>query len=318
MVQYYPHTLAFGLFFSKMVNGAKRWLFTLNNYTDDDEQRIQQFVGNCEYLVYGHEVGESGTPHLQGYFVLHDRKTLSWIKRQLGDRLHLEVARGSPSQNRDYCTKEDAAFYEYGTLPGPQGKRNDWESYRDWLKEQDHRPTEKEITEAHPSIWGRYRRNAIALAHMYHPITDMVGDTPNAWQSALRDQLLEEADDRKVLFVVDPDGGQGKSWFCRWMYCKYPDQVQCIGMGKRDDMAHMIDSHKRIFLLNVPRGQMEYLSYPILEQIKDRMVSSPKYESEMKTMIHQPHMVVFSNEHPDESKMTEDRYVFFDVNGTYE
>jgi len=298
---------------------AKRWCFTLNNYTEDEEQLIGDFLDGeeVEYGIVGREVGEEETPHLQGYFVLQDTHVISWLHQRMGGRCHYTVARGSPTQNRDYCSKE-ADFDEYGDIPGPQGKRTDWERFRDWIKEQDHRPTEKEITEAFPGIWGRYRTNALALCAMYHPVIDMVDDTPTAWQATLRDKLLEEADDRKVLFVVDPDGGKGKSWFCRWMYCKFPEKVQVIGMGKRDDMAHMVDTHKSIFLLNVPRGQMEYLSYAVLEMIKDRLVSSPKYDSLVKTMLHKSHVVVFCNEAPDEEKMTSDRYDWFDCTAHYD
>lgn len=296
-----------------MPNGAKRWCFTLNNPTDDEEQALGDFSeeDDLQYLVYGRETGEGGTPHLQGYFIYKQRKTLAWIKSKLGSRVHLEVSRGTPSQASDYCKKE-GDYEEFGELPASSaGKRTDWERYRDWLKEQDGRPTEKQIAEAFPSIWGRYRSNSIALAQMYHPVRDMVPDTPFGWQRSLGDILGEPADDRKVLFVVDPEGGEGKSWFCRWLYMKLPDEVQILGMGKRDDMAHMVDTHKRIFLINVPRKQMERLQYTILEQLKDRLVSSPKYDSQVKEMMHQPHVVIFSNEVPDMKALTSDRYQFF-------
>jgi len=300
-------------------SNGKRWLFTLNNYTDDDEQTYGDFAEeHCEYCIIGKEVGEQGTPHFQGYFMLKEKHRLSWIKSRLGYRVHLEIARGTPTQNRDYCKKE-GNFEEIGEFPSSnQGKRNDWEAYRDWIKEQAKRPTESEITEAFPHIWGRYRTNALMLAAMYHPVVDMVGDTPKAWQATLRDKLLEEADDRKVLFVVDPEGDKGKSWFCRWMYCKFPDIVQIMGVGKRDDMAHMIDPHKKIFLINVARGQMEYLSYPILEMLKDRVVTSPKYDSHTKYMMNFVHVVVFCNEAPDEEKMSADRYDWFDCTAHYD
>lgn len=73
-------------------------------------------------------------------------------------------------------------------------------------------------------------------------------------------------------------------------------------------MAHMISPSKSVFLINVPRTQMEFLQYSILEMLKDRMVSSPKYNSRMKVLEQVPHVVVFSNEAPDLAKMTMDRY----------
>ena len=43
--------------------------FTYNNYTEADIIRIQGCIGQrgISYICYGREVGEQGTPHLQGY-----------------------------------------------------------------------------------------------------------------------------------------------------------------------------------------------------------------------------------------------------------
>jgi hypothetical protein len=70
-----------------------------------------------------------------------------------------------------------------------------------------------------------------------------------------------------------------------------------------------VDESKRIFLFNIPRGQMEYLQYSVMEQLKDRMVFSPKYQSSTKLLRFVPHVVVFCNEAPDMEKMTADRYI---------
>nr|AUF34970.1 putative replication-associated protein [uncultured virus] len=96
------------------------------------------------------------------------------------------------------------------------------------------------------------------------------------------------------------------------MLTQFPDKVQILSGGKRDDIAHAIDPSKQIFLFNVPRGGMEYLQYTILEQIKDRMVFSPKYNSQTKILRNRAHVVVFSNEMPDIEKMTHDRYDYFE------
>jgi len=73
---------------------------------------------DCEYLVVGKEVGESGTPHLQGYVCLKSKKAFTWLKKRLPEA-HLEVMKGSPQQAAVYC-KKDGDFEEYGTLPAGQ------------------------------------------------------------------------------------------------------------------------------------------------------------------------------------------------------
>lgn len=44
---------------------SKYWCFTINNWTPDD---VPEFK-NMEYLVFGREKGEDGTPHLQGKYL---------------------------------------------------------------------------------------------------------------------------------------------------------------------------------------------------------------------------------------------------------
>jgi len=109
---------------------SQYWCFTLNNYTDDDEEIIQAFAADeskCQYLVYGREVGDLGTPHLQGYLELKGRGTrMGTVKGYLhdaGSRMHLEPRKGKGWQAADYC-KKDGDVYEAGTPPAPP-KAND-------------------------------------------------------------------------------------------------------------------------------------------------------------------------------------------------
>lgn len=91
--------------------------FTLNNYNDESLANIRATLsGECVYGIVGREVGESGTPHLQGYCVFRRALRLPAIKDKLDPRVHLEIARGSPEANRRYCSK-DGKFDEYGELP---------------------------------------------------------------------------------------------------------------------------------------------------------------------------------------------------------
>jgi len=100
---------------------------------------------------------------------------------------------------------------------------------------------------------------------------------------------------------------------CRWALSKFPSKVQVLKIGKRDDLAYAIDETKRVFLFDVPREQMQYLQYSILEMLKDRMIFSPKYESGMKILPVSVQVIVFSNEQPNEEALTHDRYEIINV-----
>lgn len=94
---------------------AKRYVFTLNNYTETEENRLKDM--DCEWLIFGHEKGEQGTKHLQGAMTFEGRRSLNAIKK-LFPRMHIEVMKGSPQASKDYCTKEDATgYFEKGICP---------------------------------------------------------------------------------------------------------------------------------------------------------------------------------------------------------
>jgi len=91
--------------------------FTLNNYVEEEDlPRITAwFEQEAKYWIIGREVGDSGTPHLQGYASLKRRYTFDVIKHQLGPRAHLERANGTARQNRVYCSKS-GNFEEGGSI----------------------------------------------------------------------------------------------------------------------------------------------------------------------------------------------------------
>jgi len=303
-------------FFILFMSRGKAWCFTLNNYTDAEYRRIIEWGAGsqCEYLVVGRERGASGTPHLQGYVVLDVRKRMQQVKEALGNRVHLELARGTAAQNREYCTKEND-FSECGTLPVvSQGKRTDLDRFKSWVldyvADNGRRPSEREIALEHSSLWLRYQPRLMSLLDFLCPPQNLVDGDLRPWQLELFEELKEPCtDDRSIVFYYDIDGGKGKSWFCRYCFSKLERRVQLLSVAKRDDLAHAIDPTCDIFLINVPRLQMEYLRYEILESLKDRTVFSPKYQSGMKILAQTPHVVVFANEAPVESQMTADRYV---------
>lgn len=107
---------------------AQYWVFTLNNYTDAERALLDGLVesnSHVAFLSYGREVGESGTPHLQGHLELTTRMRVPQLKAILGQRVHLEVRRGSFDQAQEYVEKDgDVSSFGERVSKGA-GKRTD-------------------------------------------------------------------------------------------------------------------------------------------------------------------------------------------------
>lgn len=102
---------------------SKRFCFTWNNPESDHGAFLESFATvHCQYLVYGKEVGDSGTPHYQGFFTLKTKKRIPAL-RKLGVCCHLEPTKGTSLQASDYC-KKDGDYVEFGIPPIP-GQRTD-------------------------------------------------------------------------------------------------------------------------------------------------------------------------------------------------
>jgi len=293
---------------------SRHWVFTVNNWTSDDEDRLVTAAPSLTYLCFGYETSASGTPHLQGYAIFPRVKRPSEAKAVLGQRAHVEPKRGSPEQASTYC-KKDGLFKEFGECPRSAGSRGQFDTFIEWVMSRNDGkgsvPNDREIAQAFPALFVRYSRKLreLAIHHCPHPVLES-GTNLLPWQQTLHDVLINPPpDDRSILFYVDEEGGKGKSWFQRYMLSNYPDKVQILSAGKRDDIAHAIEAHKSIFLFNIPRQSMEYFNYNIIEQLKDKMVFSPKYDSCTKILNSTPHVVIFSNEEPKADALTEDRYI---------
>jgi len=132
---------------------SRGWCFTINNYTLDDEELVKALVSTSDfqYVVCGKEIGESGTPHLQGYCYWEQPKSHTQLKRWL-PRSHYSAARGSAQDNQAYCSKEQL-WFEEGTLPvGPKGQKDKWKEVITLAKAGDLQKIEDE----YPAIFLRY------------------------------------------------------------------------------------------------------------------------------------------------------------------
>lgn len=84
---------------------SKRWCFTYNNPPEGTLETMETLFNKfeCKYIM-GREVGESGTPHIQGY--IESAKKIRPIERFGIKEIHWEKCKGNREANLKYCAKD--------------------------------------------------------------------------------------------------------------------------------------------------------------------------------------------------------------------
>lgn len=108
---------------------CKTWAFTLNNYNDEDIERFKRYT--VSRLVVGKEIGEQGTPHLQGWITFKRGYRPSQLKK-LEPRVHWEFALTTDGEN--YCMK-DGTDVVINVDNRNQGQRTDLKAAVTYIKE---------------------------------------------------------------------------------------------------------------------------------------------------------------------------------------
>lgn len=296
---------------SKQGTQARRWCWTLNNYTEVEIVNIQKAAeSECvRYVVFGKETApETKTPHLQGYTEFKSAQRIVQIKKLFAtDRIHLEACKGTALENIKYCKKE-GNFWEHGTAAKSQNEK--YEALVNECKISDI-PT---ITEKFPEETIKNRNAVMATIDMFamKRRTDAVCEKikklkPHPWQQKILDDCDKEPDDRKVNWIVDPAGGGGKTTLIKMLIAKYGlDKVLWITGGDTKSIAHAWKG-ERIVCFNYSRSLEEAVNYNAIESIKDGLIFSPKFDSGKK-LFESPHLIVMSNFEPDQRKLTADRW----------
>lgn len=104
---------------TRTTSRSRKWCFTLNNYSQEDINKLTALVPEmATYLIFGKEIApSSGTPHLQGFIYFKQAISMNTIKRSTTlTTIHLEVARGTFTENITYCSK-DGDVTELGKRP---------------------------------------------------------------------------------------------------------------------------------------------------------------------------------------------------------
>lgn len=132
------------------------------------------------------------------------------------------------------------------------------------------------------------------------------------WQERVVEEIESEPDDRTINWIWEPSGNRGKSALVRYL-CIHHDAMLISGKGA--DVKYMIAQCKEppdIILYDIPRTARGYINYTALEEIKNGVFCSSKYESKM-VIMNSPHVFCFANFVPELDAMSEDRWKIIEI-----
>lgn len=289
------------------------YCFTINNPTDDETTVLtapfpSEGHAYLRCIVFQKEVGESGTPHFQGYVEFLVRTSIVKAKTYAGfERAHLERRRGSALQAADYCRKEPrlAGPWEFGSFALKSGTRSDLILFKQDI---DDGLTRDELWDKHPSIFARHphyvresleRRRVRALpVGPWEPRGD--------WQIGLAELLATPPHTREVYWYYCATGNSGKSTFARNQKNAY-----IITGGKQADIYYAYQ-YEPVVIFDWPREAEERVPYGVIEAFKNGYFLSTKYECIPKRFA-TPHVIIFANFQPDKSKLSLDRWNEYNI-----
>jgi len=129
------------------------------------------------------------------------------------------------------------------------------------------------------------------------------------WQQELLRLIREETpNSRSIYWIYDKIGNNGKSELCKFL--AWNKLSMYIQSGKASDIKNILMEKKnsRDICIDLSRSNENFVSYTVMEELKNGYIFSGKYEGGFK-FITTPNVFVFANFLPDLSKMSEDRWV---------
>ncbi len=312
---------------------TRRWCFTLFN---EDIEILQNKIRKLKahtairYCVVQSERGANDKLHLQGFISFKNQARTKYVKGILGNNAEVSAC-VNMEESIAYCKKEASATGQIKEEWGLQTNSTGGGDYRanfggrvaqvvDLLGEG---KNAKEIgamdTDLIPAMklanehFNEVRRiekvetdrlKAVArMALKLHP-----------WQKELKDKLDGPPDDREIIWIWEPLGRTGKSWFKNNYSNANPGEASFLTNGKTADMLHSSTKcmKARVFFLDLMRSTWtedgkNFVNYQALEEIKNGNFASNKYDGAVYTRD-SPHFVVFANCKPELKKLSLDRW----------
>lgn len=260
----------------KRCNPAKKWVMTWFgskdvDFLDLEKNTLIKFQDRCkEYCTiaqYQHEkCTKTGRHHLQGFVVFKEKKRPVSVFGDIDKTIHWEVMVAPLENSIRYTSKENTRIDD------------------DMV----------------------FKMN---VPRMVEKVTwEMLSDEVRDYIQPI---MEEPFDFRTIHWVYDEFGNWGKSLVQKYLVDNH-SAIMVAGAGK--DIAYAIKNYKETkdrwpdyVLCNIPKStKEEYISYGMLEQVKDGLVFSGKYESGQ-LRFPPVKLIVFANCKPAENQWSDDR-----------
>lgn len=205
-----------------MVTKSKYYLFVINNYTPADESKAEDFCKSdkVEFAIYQAEVGESGTPHLQGYICLRNRTTLPALSKAL-PRANLQARRGTHDEAKKYSSKEETrvrgpfTFGDDSGVPSKPGQRSDLLAIREALNSGN---TLADVADQYFGTFIRYHAGLRSYVSLRGPVrsvktrVEVHHGVPGAGKSHYARSKCDDAGIGNWYWMSRPADGQAAWW----------------------------------------------------------------------------------------------------------
>lgn len=291
---------------------SDRVCFTINNYDESTPEKFLEYgtrnADNIQFMAVGQEIGANGTPHLQGFIHLRGKDPkqcgVKFWKAELpeGQKAHFSNARGTDEQNLEYCTKDGP----YLLIGEPAEPENKYAKILEMAKQ-----SLDEIQAIDPEFFIKNYNQLKNINDDYNK-PKMTAELENLrdWQRQAIAKL-EGQGDRQILFIVDEDGGKGKSALAKHLMTTY-NSWACQG-GKINDLMYAYDTNAEYVIFDMARcNNPDYYPWNFMENLKNGWFTSTKYKGGLK-MFKAPKIIVFMNEEPPRNKLSSDRYNVFRI-----
>ena len=151
------------------------------------------------------------------------------------------------------------------------------------------------------------------------------------WQEKLYSKMfyanneirLPNPEDRKIIFIYDPEGFSGKSTFYKWLYYHNSDCIGCLTIGSSSQLRSSLTKipYKSIYLFDLSRSLektvLDRSRIPdlmsVVEELKNGLVIDVMYGNHNTILQNRSHCVISSNFLIDPGSLSKDRLEFFEI-----